>query len=81
VYVLIGLIGFSLIVGGVLKRWIALAVPAVLIPLYYIGLRLGWWGFGVGDGWWMVGAVITLGATAGVGVTIAVARSWWTQTD
>jgi hypothetical protein len=37
-----------------------LVVPAVVIPVFYIGLRYDWWGWGVGDGWQYVAAAITI---------------------
>lgn len=74
-WVLLGLILISLAVGVILHRWSALAVPVVLIPLFYAGLRFGWWGNGVGDGWWFAGALITLATTMATAITVATARA------
>jgi hypothetical protein len=42
-----GLFLSALVVG---RRWLLL-VPAIGVPLVFLGLILGWWGYGVGDGW------------------------------
>lgn len=47
------------------------AILAILAwPLYFLGLVREWWGHGVGDGWRLGAAVLTLaavlGATAGI---------------
>jgi hypothetical protein len=60
----------SLLAALVVRRWWALIVPLVTAPLYYAGLRYGWWGDGVGDGWpWVVGLITAL-AVAGAAVVI-----------
>ena len=74
-WVLIGLIILSLVVGVALHRWSALAVPVVLIPVFYLGLRFEWWGSGVGDGWELVGTLITLAATVATAIAIAATRT------
>lgn len=74
-WVLVGLILISLAIGGATRRWDALAIPVVLIPLYYVGLRLEWWGSGVGDGWQFAGALITLATTVATAITVATTRA------
>jgi hypothetical protein len=41
------LLVLALVIG---RSWL-LAVPLIAWPAYMFGLRLGWWGSGVGDGW------------------------------
>lgn len=37
--------------GAMTRSWWALALPIVGWPLFYVGLRERWWGYGLGDGW------------------------------
>jgi hypothetical protein len=64
----------SLLAALVVRRWWALIVPLATVPLYYAGLRYGWWGDGVGDGWpWVVGLITAL-AAAGTALAIGASR-------
>jgi hypothetical protein len=74
-WVLLAAVIVSIMSGLLIGRWIALIVPAVLIPLFYTGLRLGWWGYGVGDGWQYVGAVITIVTVAATGGAVVLSRT------
>jgi len=40
-WVLLATVIVSIMGGLLIGRWVALIVPAVLIPLFYTGLRLG----------------------------------------
>ena len=64
----------SLLAALVVRRWWALIVPLVAVPLYYAGLRYGWWGDGVGDGWPRVAVLVTAIAVAGTAVVIGLLR-------
>ena len=64
----------SLLAAVVVRRWWALIVPLVAVPLYYAGLRYGWWGGGVGDGWQLLAAFLTAIAVAGCAVVIGIFR-------
>ncbi|WP_116948839.1 hypothetical protein [Jiangella endophytica] len=65
----------SLLAALALRRWWALAVPVVAVPLYYAGLRFGWWGDGVGeDSWVLLAVFLTLVAVTGCAVVIAAVR-------
>ncbi|MBB5789041.1 hypothetical protein [Jiangella mangrovi] len=65
----------SLAAALVARRWWALIVPLVAVPLYYAGLRYGWWGGGVGDGGWVqLALLLTLAAVAGCAAVIALLR-------
>jgi hypothetical protein len=65
--------------AALIRRWWALAVPLAAVPLFYAGLRNGWWGDGVGEGWQyaavMVTAVGLLGSALGVVVGRFLARN------
>ncbi len=53
--------------SAVIRRWRAIGIPLVAIPLFYAGLVNGWWGDGVGDGWpYAAAAVTALGVVAAV---------------
>lgn len=65
----------SAIAGAVLRRWHALLVPLVLVPLVYLGLWAGWWGSGVGDAWQYAGVLATLVAMAVTGAVVAAIRT------
>lgn len=67
----------SLLAALVVRRWWALIVPLVAVPLYYVGLRHGWWGHGVGDGGTAVvllTAFLTLVAVGGCAAAIGAFR-------
>lgn len=66
------------VVGALVGRWMV-AIPVTLAWIVYsVGLDLGWWGNGVGDGWVAAAALgalaATLGATAGVALRPSVTR-------
>jgi hypothetical protein len=67
-FVLIGIA--AAIIGAVVGRWLV-AIPLTLAWICYsVGLDLGWWGHGVGDGWVAAAALgavaVSLGAIIGV---------------
>ena len=35
--------------AGLILRFWALALPFLLVPVLYLGLAQGWWGYGLGD--------------------------------
>jgi hypothetical protein len=74
-WILLGTVIGSVVSGLLIARWVALVIPAVLIPLFYIGLRYGWWGYGVGDGWQYVGAAITIVTIAATGGAVVLSHS------
>jgi hypothetical protein len=65
--------------AALIRRWWALVVPLAAVPFLYAGLRNGWWGDGVGEGWQyaavMVTAVGLLASALGVVVGRALARN------
>ncbi len=71
---LIAVVVLSLLCALVLRRWPAVLVPAFLVPLYYVGLKSGWWGNGVGDGWGTAAVVVTAAALVATAGVVAVAR-------
>ena len=52
-----------------------MVIPAVVIPLFYIGLRYGWWGYGVGDGWSLLAIVFTIVVIAATGGAVVLSRA------
>lgn len=61
-------------VAALWARWSTLALPAVVVPLFYLGLRYGWWGDGVGDGWQLVALAVTLAGVAVAAATVFLTR-------
>lgn len=53
------------------RRWLLL-VPAIGWPLVFLGLNLGWWAYGVGDGWQFLLVVWMLVGLAAVTTGLAV---------
>jgi hypothetical protein len=73
--VLLTLVIGSIASGLLIGRWVALVIPAVVIPLFYIGLRYGWWGYGVGDGWPLLAIVFTIVVIAATGGAVVLSRA------
>lgn len=48
--VLVAVAGLG-VAGFVVGRWWVLGLPAIVVPILYIGANYGWWGGGLGDGW------------------------------
>lgn len=71
---LIIVIAACVLSGLVFRRWWTVGVPAVLIPLYYVGLRYEWYGWGVGDAWQLVAALVTLATMALTAAVVAICR-------
>jgi hypothetical protein len=70
---------FALVVAtaAIWRSWIVLVLPAVVVPAFYLGLRLGWWGHGVGDGWQFVALGVTVAALVLTATVVAVGRLLW----
>jgi hypothetical protein len=47
-------------IGAAVRRRVVVLVAAVIWPLYFAGLRANLWGYGVGDGWAAVAAMLTI---------------------
>lgn len=47
-------------------------VPVIGWPVVFLGLNLGWWGYGVGDGWqfWMLMWILVGVAAVGLGLAL-----------
>jgi hypothetical protein len=53
------------VAGFVLGRWWVLGLPAIVVPILYVGANYGWWGSGLGDGWqFALAFVLVLAITA-----------------
>jgi len=59
----------------VVGRWWTVLVPAVALGVLYSGLKGGWWGHGVGDGW-PVAMALVLGAGLFAAVVGVAARAY-----
>jgi hypothetical protein len=58
--------------GLAFGRWWTLAIPIVVWPIYFLGLVLEWWGYGVGDGWQVGGLTIIAISVTSVAAGVAV---------
>jgi uncharacterized membrane protein len=67
------LIAFPL-AGVVLRRWTAVALPAIGWPLFYLGLDQDWWGNGLGDGWQDVAAWALVAGLVSTALAVGLAR-------
>jgi hypothetical protein len=67
------LIAFPL-VGVAARHWLALLLPTLGWPLFYVGLDQAWWGSGTGDGWQYVALLVTAVGVASTAVAVAAAR-------
>lgn len=68
------LIAFPL-VGLLTRRWLAIALPLIGWPIFYVGMNQGWWLYGTGDGWEAIARAITVIGVATTALAVAVARS------
>jgi hypothetical protein len=53
------LAAFAAIGACVRQLWV-LVLPLVAVPVFYAGLKNGWWGSGVGDGWQVAAVLVTI---------------------
>ena len=67
-------IGFPLL-GGAMRRWLALLFPVTGWPLFYIGLNRDWWGHGTGDGWQYLAVLMTSVGVVTTALAVAVSRA------
>jgi hypothetical protein len=63
------------LIGVFARRWIAIALPLVAWPIFYLGLYKGWWLYGVGDGWQFVAFFFTLLGVASTALAVEFGRS------
>lgn len=59
------------LVGFLIGRWWAVAVPIGGLTLFYVGLGVGWWGYGLGEAWQVAMLVLMLVGVLGAVVGIA----------
>lgn len=67
-------IAFPLI-GALARRWLAVALPLLGWPLFYVGLNGGWWFYGTGDGWQRIAVFLTLVGVVTTAFAVGVARN------
>ena len=61
------------LIGVAARSWSAVSLPIIAWPLFFLGLNLGWWGNGTGDGWQY--AALLVSAFGVVSTTLAVAAA------
>jgi hypothetical protein len=62
------------LMGAFIHQWWAVILPLIAIPVFYAGVRYGWWGEGVGDGWEYGAAIVTVVGVLGSLVGLVVGR-------
>lgn len=60
--------------GTITRSQVALALPLVGWPLFYLGLDRGWWGSGLGDSWEVSAVALLLVGTVTTTLPVALAR-------
>jgi len=68
------LLGLLVLVAAVIRQWWAIVLPLVAVPIFYAGLRGGWWGAGLGDGWQYGAVAMTVVSVLGCALAVVVAR-------
>jgi hypothetical protein len=61
-------------IAAVVRRLWTLVLPLVVVPLFYAGLKSGWWGSGVGDGWEFAAALVTIAGFIGAVLGLLLGR-------
>jgi hypothetical protein len=70
------LVAFPLF-GFASRSWLALILPLVAWPLFYVGLTQHWWGDGTGDAWQFVAVTLTLVGVGSTALAVSVAQALW----
>ena len=73
--VVYGLLIVFPVIAALWRRWVAVALPAVAWPIFYVGLNRGWWLYGTGDGWEYAARFFTVAGITSTAVTVAMARN------
>jgi hypothetical protein len=60
--------------GFAIRRGWALVLPAVVVPVLYLGAQQGWWGHGLGDGWYFAMMLVFAVAVAVTAAAILLGR-------
>ena len=68
------LLTLLVVVAAFIRRWWAVVLPLAAIPLFYAGLRKGWWGDAVGEGWQYAAVMVTVVGLLGSALGVAVGR-------
>jgi hypothetical protein len=71
----LGLLVVFPVLGILTRRWLVVVLPLVAWPLFYEGVRRGWYLYGTGDGWQEARAWLTLIGVATTALAVLVARS------
>ena len=62
------------VIAALIRQWWVVVLPLLAVPLFFAGLRNGWWGDGVGDGWQYVAVSVTIFGLLGSVLGVAVGR-------
>jgi hypothetical protein len=63
------------LIGVGARSWLAVFLPTIAWPLFYMGLNQGWWGNGTGDGWQYAALLVTAFGVVSTGLAVAAARA------
>lgn len=63
------------LIGVSARSWLAVLLPAIAWPLFYLGLHQGWWGNGTGDGWQYPALLVSAFGVVSTGLAVAAARA------
>jgi hypothetical protein len=67
------LIAFPLL-GILTRRWLAVVLPLIGWPIFYMGLNRDWWLYGTGDGWQAARTLFTVVGVASTALAVLAAR-------
>lgn len=68
------LLALLAVIAAFIRQWWIAVLPLAAVPLFYAGLRNGWWGDGVGDGWQYAAVMVTVLGLLGSVLGVAVGR-------
>jgi ascorbate-specific PTS system EIIC-type component UlaA len=70
----VGLLIAFPVVGILTRRWIAVVLPLIGWPIFYMGINRGWWLDGTGDGWQAALTFFTVIGVASTALAVVAAR-------
>lgn len=63
------------VLGFLTRKWFAILVPLIGVPLYLVGKDERWWGCcGTGDGWQIAAVALTLVGVASTALAVVLGR-------
>jgi hypothetical protein len=70
--VTLALLTLPFVLVGLLGSRLALIAPPLLWSAFFLGVALGWWGSGFGDGWPFAFVVLVAGGIASAAAGLAI---------